>query len=182
MLCILYVLGVLHDLHKSSTMTVWKYDNFCLKYFREVNNCYAIKVVSQISVCICEWFCLRLQADIVKSVNNINIAKLLITVDFKCPKILWWKLDGYFRRCRSFRVYCLQCVHQTVWTFGLKWSQILSDQKIQLRQQRTTFGVSHRCIICSILSYYTYDSTYNTKVWSVCFHLFLGFSMAQQNI
>lgn len=66
--------------------------NFCLKYFTEVNNCYAIKVVFQTSVCICARLCLRLQDAIVNSDNNTNIAKLLITIYCKCQKILWWKL------------------------------------------------------------------------------------------
>lgn len=114
----------------------------CLKIWQflpeipyRINNCYAIKVVFQTSVCVCAWFCLRLQDAIVNNVNYINIAKLLFTIYCKCQKILWWKLDASvdaevseYGACNFVCTVCwLDCSNF--------WSQMVS---ISIRPENTT--------------------------------------------
>lgn len=136
-------------------MTLWKYDNFCLKFITEVNNCYAIKVVFQTSVCTCAWCYLTLQNAIVNNVNNIHIAQLLITVYCKCQKILWCKLDT------SEDVE----VSQYVALKGFKFYQI----------KKYSLGSKEQCLV------HLTDASYITNfhiihmivyAWSICFHFF----------
>lgn len=75
--------------------------------------------------------------------------------------------------CIACWLFCLNCL-MTAQTFGLKWSQFLSDQKIQLRQQRTTFGASYSYMVHNIISFYTYDSICLACLFSPFFRICHG--------
>lgn len=142
---------------------LWRFENmttnFCLKYIIEVNNRYATKGIFQISVCACAWFCLRLWDAIVNNVNNINIAKLLITIYCKCQKILWWKWDTSEDA---------EVSHYVAWNsrmFVRLFKPLVSNGLKFYRTKKNNLGSKeehlvhlNRCIIHNILSYYTYGS------------------------